>query len=827
MTHKLVLVALGAWAATSAIADTIAWYHFDEQPSGTTVSTDYTVKNACLNDSSVKTKARATDGTNWSGPADYKPKYASSAYSPSGWISDPVAGQVIRNWAAMGFTTGPLEDGTKFGYYGGTLLIESGASDGKDPTVWPTDALTVECFVKTTQTKDDFDTFAPIFGKLTSTGSSPYGNEAFALYMCVNGGISCRICTGTKAPESNTATGKGTAINDGRWHHVALVFSQSAGCVKGYVDYEEAFSRPTYGALNYDYKSGSTAASFPKAFLIGGYPYMGSAKGRKFNGTIDELRVSNVALPTSKFLRFKVKTADADTVLRMRLDEGSAGWPVSDSLNLNETGSTVCKYTTQTGADAPTFSTDEHAAATVRESVYAGDSAANPGSISFTTNGVGQSGYLKASGITSAMNDKWTEKNWATNVSYTVELAFKARQAVTDATGQILFQISSSQTCGAWLRTYNGKPTLTFLSNGKGEKKYYNWAAERVDDGQWHRVAVVNDAEKNRSFFYVDGQLAMASAVNFDNPMDKGSSLWVGCGYDNGVKKFFDGWIDDVRVTKRALQPDEFLNAQATAAESEKTLALFNFEDSYASDVNAGAVGPTFGAQHTSDGAATAFDAWPRGGLYFEGTNEDQSVTANTKWLRFADSVWGLERHSPLFEQKSFTVEFFGKFPNTVGSAGLVGYVPGVADEFKTGTSPIWKLYRDGSKNQLKLRLVIADAESSHEPTYPVFDLTGAGSLAGLHHYALVFDQTSEPGKLKIALYVDYATREDWQYEFDGYLDYAGAADGFCAGRLCVGQGGTANKLSGWIDALRFTRGVLDSGAFIRREKLGVALFLR
>ena len=34
MTNKLILVALGALAATSAVADTIAWYHFDEYEPG-------------------------------------------------------------------------------------------------------------------------------------------------------------------------------------------------------------------------------------------------------------------------------------------------------------------------------------------------------------------------------------------------------------------------------------------------------------------------------------------------------------------------------------------------------------------------------------------------------------------------------------------------------------------------------------------------------------------------------------------------------------------------------------------------------------------------
>jgi len=93
-----------------------------------------------------------------------------------------------------------------------------------------------------------------------------------------------------------------------------------------------------------------------------------------------------------------------------------------------------------------------------------------------------------------------------------------------------------------------------------GKLSYYSgntgsWvhSTDRVDDNEWHHVAVVaNSAAAN---FYIDGSLSGSPASNVPS-----SNTWykmIGCSSLYTSCTYFKGLIDEVRVYDRALSPDE------------------------------------------------------------------------------------------------------------------------------------------------------------------------------------------------------------------------------------------------------------------------------
>ena len=821
MTTKLILVALGALAATSAVADTIAWYHFDEYEPGVqlTQETKTAVKDSVTSGSANAYVTVGSSADSQWAHSEYMPCYDNPVRGTT--VYDPVSKETYRTKSSMRFAT------AESSYYGG--ILEAGnAHKGMN---WATDALTVECFVCTTGST--FNTFAPIFGK-TATSSSRWSNEAFALYMLSTGKLAIRMAT-TKSDGARdvkvspySGTTAGAAINDGRWHHVALVYSQTTGKATAYVDYAEAVTLDCGAGRPIDYGPASVGDAY-KAFVMGGYCYASTGNvGRKFDGCIDELRISNAALAPAQFLR--LKEADDDVVLRMRFDTQMGRQNAIDNTmwynDINVNASYKGEFAQASGASKPVFEPTDRVATIVRAGLY-DDAENNTGCMSFPASTASR--YVKVPGITTALANWGSATVLSNEVSYTLECAFKLRSGVTSSS-QTPICLGTKPIAGVTIRMYNGKKAITFTGNDAGTWTGYNYTGD-WDDTAWHRVAIVNDCAAHQARYYLDGQLVLC-AKSYENAMDKGSSIWIGCGYSSSANNFFDGWIDDVRLTKRALTPDEFLNASTAKAESATTLAFYNFEDSWASDINADVVGEMEGVKHTTKGEAPTFaDCSTASGPLLANAATSEDAAENKKCLSFADSVAGVKNYTPLFEQKDFTVEFFGENLNeATNSAGLVGYLPGSGSTYDTAQAPIWKLYRNGKSAEFKIRLFVTDETGSHEvspsPLFAIEDSRNVSALEGLHHYAVTFDQSSKPGYLRIRCYMDHRPMKElndiegaedaYCREVKGGIDYAGASSGGSyAGRLSVGEGGGDNKLNGRIDALRFSKGVLEPGEFL------------
>ena len=108
----------------------------------------------------------------------------------------------------------------------------------------------------------------------------------------------------------------------------------------------------------------------------------------------------------------------------------------------------------------------------------------------------------------------------------------------------------------------DGRSSLYGLIGGKSNN---NASAAVIDDGQWHLVAVVHDADTMSSRMYVDGQAqggwkASGTATNsVDVMLGARRNTW----YNTGIGWAFDGEIGEAAIYARTLSDDDLMTLYA------------------------------------------------------------------------------------------------------------------------------------------------------------------------------------------------------------------------------------------------------------------------
>lgn len=805
-------------------AETLAWYHFDDKTPGTVMAAGETAADAI--NASATARAYAINSATLTDDATYdhvRPRFA----TPAGpVVYDPVTGARTPNTASMRFVTErAIMPGTTTEYNwtnGGCLKVMERSAE-------PTENMTVEFFMCTHQTPFG-NTFSPIIGKMRAVNSDGTPNctyESWAMYVCANGKLSLRSSNNGGTVHGGT-DGTGVYVADGGWHHMALVYKKGATKIQFYVDYKLAFET-SVTAGNLAYNPSETRAE-AHALYIGGYPFKNGSNGyRKFDGCVDEVRISDAALEPSQFLR--LRDADPDTITRLRFDS-PIGITTATGSNPNLLLDIPC---TMTGFAADAC-TGAGATETIRENMYA-DAQTNAGSLALEKSGTAAA-YGKVTGLSHYSLDGMGEKdNFTTNQAFTVEGYFKINGdfPAKGSRKETVFKWGATPICGLTLQCSNDENVnlLYTYNHNNVWKGAYLYAV--VDDEQWHHVATVYDATLRQFRFYLDGRL-LGSVNSIVCQIGDGSSLFLGCDQNQGTA--FNGSLDEFRVTKRALRPDEFLCATSVKAAEGSTLALFDFEregeTANASAVNGELIGPAIVQQHQPDlegddaGKVPTYVTWPKGGLLLEGTAENQRAVANTKWLKIENGAWGVANYSPLFEQKDFTVEFFATINDLKSTANIIRLSSGTTN---LNGDPTWALYHNAGSTGLQLRMQVITNGVSTAKYSGTWNLGDKIYENRIHHYAFIVDQSSTPGTVKMSLYRDYELIKT--NTFSGYLDYATVPGGGTTGsgrgnRLVIGGAGSKDsQLFASIDSVRYSKGVLTADKFMRLKKLGLTLILR
>ena len=512
----------------ASYAETIGWWHFDEKdPSGKTTGAVGEIVNS-VSSAYGAGKVFSADSTGAIGAdTDYYPVYSGvqrDANRPLN-IYDPVTGLTHVNRSALTF----VKDGTASANNGGGVDIPN-------ETQFKISTYTVELFFKSTDST--FETIAPIVGKTYSSFST---TESWQIGLLTNGKLFMRYSGST-----TSTSGAGSArINDGAWHHLALVCSYdgASSTFSLYVD-----GNLDIGPLT---KSGATkqATTFGDIYL-GAY----GLPGRKLAGTVDELRISNVALEPEQFLQVAEPACppvvNKDTLVWMSMD-GEAGANFADhSSEYDRRTATAANWNATTNAriTATLVRKNDAGAATFDTNVVKPFLRCGTDRNTVSTNATscllapeGESGY----------SFQLSSYNYCAS-SFTAEMFFlapvdggTAAQTLLKSNSHFQLTLNGSGSVGKILFVYWNGGTWT---NG-------GTIGSELRDGSWHHVALVYDKPAANLKVYLDG--SEAKNVEGVNLTDSEGDCYVGSSHDK--TQLFNGNIDSVRITKGALSREMFL----------------------------------------------------------------------------------------------------------------------------------------------------------------------------------------------------------------------------------------------------------------------------
>jgi len=182
---------------------------------------------------------------------------------------------------------------------------------------------------------------------------------------------------------------------------------------------------------------------------------------------------------------------------------------------------------------------------------------------------------------------------------------------------------------------------------------------------------------------------------------------------------------------------------------------------------------------------------------------------------------------SRLYENDAYTVEFWAKFTGFDGGrepdystsgqhAGILRFVQG------NTTTPDWYLYRPGdqpSHLQLSVRNYDGTIPSANYLAWALPNLVSDGRW---HHYALTIAPTDNDTKTELELFYDYQSRGKKTVNSRMHFNPGGH-------RLMLGESSTdaMPNIVGYVNALRFSRGVLAPDKFLGKGKRGFMILVR
>ena len=616
------------------------------------------------------------------------------------------------------------------------------------------------------------------------------------------------------------------AVNDGRWHHVAFTAApngadSSKTDVKVFFDYNQVASstldfRPQFSDEDdCPVWVGSTRQSY-------GF----------FTGAIGEFRLSNVALTPGEFLRSHDAGLDKDVVLYYDFETlGESG----QIVNIASPGIMDGTIITNNSL-APEFVEDspvERLRQSMASAVYATSEKSLMNSI--TSASSRKDGYVECMPL---------DVDWFSKTNFTIECFFKTENMTQNYTP--LFR-----RWGGWNVQVNigvgytgGNMGINISTNA-----LYNQTERTISSftaGTWNHVALVvnqtGETKTLKTYFNWHLKETFPLPSNLADTNRNGSGplyeKWFFAGAAEGSS--FDGKVDSMRVTLRALAPEEFLTDRSYSPSS--TIAHISFDDE---TPNASA---DYGAlcQGVYQGGAKAeigySDDVP-GVLIRDGLGGELITKHNSKSISFPDTTdhawvsYGKINGNPLDVyyihsttggqyHTSGTIEFWMKTNQQdvdYDTVLLSVYSP---------RAPILIGFGPNSRLRIGFRTSEPGAEGKYWTEVLSSTTEGFNLVDGKwHHIAVTYRPNPEDaGKFTATGYIDYkvACSTTWL----GHLDFESEGykpdDVRFAGQHNISDGNGHKNFGGLIDELRFSDVALEPSQFLRAEHApGFSIFIR
>ena len=552
-------------------------------------------------------------------------------------------------------------------------------------------------------------------------------------------------------------------------------------------------------------------------------------EGQLFAGEIGEFRFSDEALGLGEFLRPHNAEIDKDVVLYYDFEDFSEDWSWFSAGSgdvVNKANPGIMDGTFVTRNDYSPEIVAESPAERLRQSMLA---ATYENSSKALQNRIGdnqrQTGYL----MCTPLDDDWLSKT-----NFTIETYFKTSNQAQPYVA--LFQRFGGTNVQLKFGINGGGTSLGInISTNTTEQIQKDWYT--IPKDEWHHAAlVVNQTGEDKKIdLFIDGlrKSGMALDANLTS-LDKDGMTHNGTWYFAGATgNSFDGTIDSMRVTLRALEPQEFLTARPYGVGS--TISHISFDDATAN------ASSEYGALKNGKyrGTAPTYSDDVPGALIRDGVDGELLTKHNAKSISFPDTTdhswvsYGSCDNNPFDAhylhtstngqyRTSGTIEFWMKSSQTDADYDtvLVSYytrriVGGNATSYQS------ILIRFNNAHRLEFGF-------SANGTWRVVTATSVDVLNGKwHHVAFTFKPApTDPAKMVAACFIDHAQVETQTcdgpllLENDGYFDL----------RFAGQHGGDFGKKNygGLIDELRISDCALEPSQFLRAEHApGFSIFIR
>ena len=573
-------------------------------------------------------------------------------------------------------------------------------------------------------------------------------------------------------------------INDGVWHHLAVVQDRARGTFAYYLDYRLVGTA--------DYVVTPTDEASYNFFRISNYGRNGDYNFNRVPKGVayDEVRLTKRALTPAEFL---TTPALAETVrARMRkleavTSDATLVYASCDAALLSDNVNDLCNGTTDkptlvlrmnSGASPAVGATDK-LPQVYPTSVLDAEGQTNPGSLELVANGrliLNDTSYLAD--------------------DFTLEFFFLCADASQMGTG--------NNDPDGYLVHQNNLFYMRMQNDGRVScsEEYVPGLA----DGAWHHYAIVYAKDTRVLRYYIDQRLVKELSFEKDlTELKSDDPLYLGAGsWGNGAWHCVKGCAyDEIRLTLKALRATEFLSAQRFPVFAE-TRAYLNFDDT----LDPSAVRPPLELGCTKWTAKTFEQTTADVPTAFFPTARSAEATANVGALlcdigqENNGSVAGgyvFDDPDYAFSTGSFTVETYFKVEGQTTYYGYLFNCPNAWSIFLTNLG------------QNRLGCSAGDFGS----------VLGDQDLADgrWHHVAVVCDQSMRT----LSVYLDHALFHRFTDVENPLRTGATRPDRLyygCGQSMSYGVGGGLSR--GFFDELRLTKRALKVTEFVNTTALSV-----
>lgn len=791
--HAIMAAAVVA-TALAAKADTVVWYTFDDLGDvGTSIADSSTIQNKAnpgVHDATAYGMVGMTKT-----PGSTRKAIVTNGIDSVMRIVDPVGDTASSDVdSALHFWAGnPAGNGM-------TLEIPN------DAALRPS-AFTVEMFVRYFEEPSNWQTLAC----QPSRSGKGYAWR-LACYKDAKGNAGLWFTNETTQVERRCGVGD-FDFSDRKWHHVAFTYAPHATdptkCViKVYFDYNK---------IN-EWNGVEFVIDWPDSadcpIQIGGTTVEHSA----FCGEISEFRFSSGAMDPGEFLRPHNAAIDKDVVLYYDFEESNVydgNFGTTENNLLNKASPILPgKFATRDFTEKGTLPKIDGEAASdsrIRQSMKNCDWTDNTASLF--------NGYEDSSIDGRRNNYLYCDLPSSVSLAdadFTVEAFYKTDGDLVWLTSLVR---DNSNQFSLGVGTENNKFRCGVMQDDNTEMYAKDTAS--ANDGKWHHIALVRDGRTLT--LYRDKKEVASETLTSDSltTFTASTPRWQFGGSPAGFYTF-NGWMDSVRITRRALEPEEFLTSQKYQTVGH-TIAHLKFDDGTANAADGGCA--LFNGVINS---ATFSDKVPgykiidgEGGAVLSKPDVASlsipSTGANVAWSNWDDQYY-LRKDTNGVERTSGTVELWVKGSVKKTFAAILD-AKITADGTYNDNLHAWRLAYDasnGGKPSVFFRYLKTDGTRDNQRL--TFDKEVTDDK--WHHWAFTFQpNASDSTKSDIAFYLDHDQLGTVQ-TLPGRVAYDDTL------RFTIGE--SSMSFTGLIDEVRISDCVLTPAQFLRATKQpGLAIIVK